>query len=83
MKGRRRLSPFEELMRFIDQLSAENQLTVLCGKNVNHDFVLGFTAAINSIYQMGTIIYNRNSATKNFVGLDITDPEMIANLKKR
>ena len=82
MKGRKRLSPFEELMRFIEQLEVENKFTVLYGKNVNHDFVLGFTTAINSIYTMGITIYNRSIKASDFTAIDITDPEMIAKLKK-
>lgn len=83
MKGRKRQSPFVELMRFIDQLSVENHFTVLYGKNVNHDFVLGFTTAVNSIFKMGITIYNRGLNHQDFVALDITDPEMIAKFKKR
>lgn len=83
MRGRKKLSPFETLMRFIEELQLEQQYTMYKGHlDLNHDFFLGFTSAVNAIYAEGVAIYNRGLKASEFIGLDLSDPESLEKLKK-
>lgn len=84
MRGKKRLSPFEELMRYIDMLMLSNEKTFLETTDINHDFFLGTATALQAVYKYGIAIYNRKPVSKKFIELDINDPEWRANfdLKK-
>lgn len=83
MRGRKKLSPFESLMRFIEELKLDQQYTLQKPhSNLNHDFFIGFTAAINAIYAEGVAIYNRGIKRSEFIGLDLSEPETLEKLKK-
>ena len=83
MRGRKRLSAFEQLMRYIEELKLEQQYTLQKDHlDLNHDFFVGFTAAINAIYAEGVAIYNRGIKRSEFIGLDLSEPETLEKLKK-
>ena len=65
MRGRKRLSPFETLMREIEGYMAEivyqSQLNALSNIDENGDFILGELYALRHILERGYAIYNRRS----------------------
>ena len=83
MRGKKRLSPFQELMRFIELQMLEQKRTLFEDhRDLNHDFFVGFISALNAIYAQGVAIYNRGIKRSELIGLDLDDLETLEKLKK-
>lgn len=65
MKGKKRFSPFEKLVREIEAYMADicyqSQLDQLANRAINHDFVLGQCMALRFILERAHAIYHSRS----------------------
>lgn len=82
MKKRKRLSPFNELVRFIENESFDHSLRLQRNQQINPDFALGYSTALNFVYIQAMAIYNRGLSGREFIELDLGNPEMITKIKK-
>jgi hypothetical protein len=82
MKKRKRLSPFNELVRFIENESFDHALKLQLDEPVNLDFALGYSTALNVVYTQAMAIYKRGLSGREFIELDLGDSEMITKIKK-
>lgn len=82
MKGRKKLSPFEQLLRAIERelydLTLELQKE---HKGLNMDYMQGYRAALNVMLEKAYAIYNRRFPGE-FVALDERTEEATAKLLK-